>query len=123
MMHKPPLALDLDSYLARTTYAGSLRPSAEVLRELHLAHSTTIPFENLDILLGRPIRLDLASLQAKLVADRRGGYCFAHNMLFAAVLETLGFRVTRLAARVYMGQPSPTRPKTHMLLRVEAGGS
>jgi N-hydroxyarylamine O-acetyltransferase len=60
------------------------------LDAIHLAHATTIPFENLDILLGRPIRLDLVSLQDKLVRDRRGGYCFEHNTLLAAALEAVG---------------------------------
>jgi N-hydroxyarylamine O-acetyltransferase len=120
-------AVDLDAYLDRIGVAGGpgLAPTLATLQALHLGHSTSIPFENLDILLGRPIRLDLASLQAKLVVGRRGGYCFEHNQLFAAVLEVLGFPVTRLAARVYMGERSPgrpTRPKTHMLLRVEADG-
>jgi N-hydroxyarylamine O-acetyltransferase len=116
-------ALDLPAYLDRigVSRADSRAPTLDTLRALHLGHSTTIPFENLDVLLGRPIRLDLASLQAKLVEARRGGYCFEHNVLFAAVLEALGFPVTRLAARVYMGPPSPARPRTHMLLRVEVG--
>jgi hypothetical protein len=68
------VALDLDAYLERIGYDGPVEPTLEVLDAIHLAHATTIPFENLDILLGRPIRLDLASLQAKLVGERRGGY-------------------------------------------------
>src|SRR6516225_6723599 len=120
-MQSPALALDLDSYLARVQYAGVLRASAEVLRELHLAHATHIPFENLDILLGRPIRLDLESLQAKLVHGKRGGYCFEQNLLFAAVLERLGFSVTCLAARVRLGT-TRLLPRTHMLLKVDVDG-
>jgi N-hydroxyarylamine O-acetyltransferase len=90
------------------------------LRALHFAHATAIPFENLDILLGRAIRLDLDTLQAKLVGARRGGYCFEQNALFAAVLDAFGFRVTRLCARVRMGRPAlPAPPRTHMVLRVE----
>src|SRR6516164_7620350 len=92
--------LDLPAYLDRVEYTGPCAPTTAVLQALHLAHVTHIPFENLDIQLGRPIRLDLESLQAKLVRARRGGYCFEHNTLFAAVLERLGFGVTRLAARV-----------------------
>jgi N-hydroxyarylamine O-acetyltransferase len=82
---------------------------------------TRIPFENLDILLGLPIRLDLESLQRKLVQARRGGYCFEHNTLFAAALEQIGFGVTRLAARVRFGTRGVTA-RTHMTLRVEADG-
>lgn len=80
-----------------------------------------IPYENLDILLGRGVELDLEVLQAKLLGGRRGGYCFEHNLLFAALLERLGFEVTRLAARVVMAG-GPPRPRTHMLMRVGADG-
>jgi N-hydroxyarylamine O-acetyltransferase len=107
----------LQRYLGRIGYAGALDPTPEVLRELHLAHATRIPFENLDILLGRPIHLDLASLQRKLVDGRRGGYCFEHNLLFAAALRTLGFRLTPLAARVRY-RATAVLPRTHMLLLV-----
>jgi N-hydroxyarylamine O-acetyltransferase len=110
--------LDLDAYLARIGYDGAREPTHSVLDALHVAHRTRIAFENLDIFLGRPIRLDLESLQAKLVHGKRGGYCYEQNTLFAAALERLGFRVTRLAARVRRGT---TRflPRTHMLLRVD----
>jgi N-hydroxyarylamine O-acetyltransferase len=113
--------VDLDAYIARINYTGDLGPTLETLQGLHLAHATSIPFENLDVLLGRPIALDLDSLQAKLVAGGRGGYCFEHNLLFAAVLESLGFQVTRLAARVLMGA-AKLRPRTHMLLSVDIEG-
>jgi N-hydroxyarylamine O-acetyltransferase len=109
------LPLDLDAYFNRIGYSGDRQPTLDVLNALHLAHATHIPFENLDILLGRPIRLDLASLQAKLVAGHRGGYCFEHNLLFRAILEALGFAVKPLAARVRLGHPT-VRARTHMLL-------
>jgi N-hydroxyarylamine O-acetyltransferase len=117
----PPL-LDLAAYLRRIGYAGSLEPTRTTLDALHAAHATSIPFENLDILLGRPIRLDLESVQAKLVAGRRGGYCFEQNALFAAVLEQLGFAVTRLAARVRF-RTDRILGRTHMTLRVDVGGA
>ncbi|HET7032061.1 MAG TPA: arylamine N-acetyltransferase [Casimicrobiaceae bacterium] len=120
-MPEPDSTVDLAAYIERIAYAGDLAPSRATLDALHLAHATHIPFENLDILLGRPIRLDLASLQAKLVRGGRGGYCFEQNRLFAAVLETLGFEVTPLAARVRFGT-SAVRPRTHMLLRVDIDG-
>lgn len=110
--------LDLEAYLARIGCAPPLAPDLEALRRLHQAHVGAIPFENLDVLLGRPIPLDLASLEAKLVAARRGGYCFEQNTLFAGVLEALGFVLTRLAARVRQGATA-VRPRTHMLLRVD----
>lgn len=79
--------IDIDAYFKRIGYSGSREATAGTLHALHLAHVTSIPFENLDILLGRPIRLDIPSLQQKLVTGRRGGYCFEQNMFFAAVLE------------------------------------
>jgi N-hydroxyarylamine O-acetyltransferase len=114
--------MELDAYLARIGYAGDLRPGPDTLRGLHLAHATHIPFENLDILLGRPILLDAESLEKKLVRGRRGGYCFEQNILFASVLEHLGFSVTRLAARVRLGA-GRLLPRTHMLLKVDIAGT
>ena len=114
-------SLDLNAYFQRIAYAGDRTPSKATLDALHLAHATHIPFENLDILLGRPIRLDLASLQAKLVVGRRGGYCFEQNRLFGAALEALGFAVTPLAARVRFGT-SAVLPRTHMMLLIDVDG-
>jgi N-hydroxyarylamine O-acetyltransferase len=121
MPDDPAPSLDLDAYCRRLDASGARQPTLAVLQRLHLAHATHIPFENLDILLGRPIRIDLASIQAKLVHGGRGGYCFEHNTLFAAVLEQIGFRVTRLAARVRLGT-ARLLPRTHMLLTVEVEG-
>lgn len=109
--------IDIDAYLDRIGYSGDRTPTPEVLKCLQFNHLTRIPFENLDIHLGRPIRLDLASLQVKLVDNRRGGYCFEQNTLFAAVLEQLGFEVTRLSGRVRLGTDR-ILPRTHMLLNV-----
>jgi len=114
----PAAALDTAAYLGRIGVGAPAAPTPAALALLHEAHCTAVPFENLDILLGQPIRLDLASLQAKLVAGRRGGYCFEQNTLFQAALEALGFRVTPLAARVRAGATG-VRPRTHMLLRVD----
>ncbi|MFC4062519.1 arylamine N-acetyltransferase [Planomonospora corallina] len=114
--------LDLDAYLRRIGRPVPAAPTVESLRELHRAHVTAIPFENLDVLLDRGVRLDIGSIQAKLVESRRGGYCYEHNLLFAAVLERLGYRVTRLLARVGpLGERR--RPRTHAMLLAEAGGT
>lgn len=113
--------MDLTAYAARIDYTGGFAPAVDTLRAVHLAHATHIPFENLDILLGRPILLDEESLWRKLVLGRRGGYCFEQNALFASVLEASGFRVRRLSARVRMGG-SGVRSRTHMLLLAEAAG-
>jgi N-hydroxyarylamine O-acetyltransferase len=113
--------LDLDAYLRRVGHDGPLAPTLDVLRALHLRHPMAIPFENLDTFLHRRVPLDLPSVQAKLVAGRRGGYCFEQNLLFRAVLRAIGFRVSALAARVVWGQPpDAVTPRTHMLLRVVA---
>ncbi len=111
-------AVDVDAYLARTGARRPLVPGLDALVSLHRAHCAAIPFENLDILLGRAIELELEALQAKLVRARRGGYCFEHNTLFQSVLQALGFQVTPLAARVRAGTTS-TRARTHMLLKVD----
>ena len=123
MIHIDPPApeFDLPADLRRIGHAGAREPTLDVLREVHLAHATHIPFENLDILLRRPIRLDLASLQAKLVAGGRGGYCFEQNQLFAIALRALGFSVQALVARVRLGVRQ-VLPRTHMLLLVGIGG-
>jgi N-hydroxyarylamine O-acetyltransferase len=109
---------NLDAYLARVNYRGRRCANAGVLSDLHEAHAASIPFENIDVLLRRPVRLDSDSLQAKLVAARRGGYCFEQNELFAQALEALGFKVVRLGARVRYGTTA-IRPRTHMVLRVD----
>jgi N-hydroxyarylamine O-acetyltransferase len=113
--------VDIPAYLQRIGYDGDLSPEPSLLEAIHLAHATRIPFENLDILLGRAIRVDLKSIQGKLVYGHRGGYCFEHNLLLAAVLEALGFHVTKLAARVRIGS-ARIRARTHMLLMVDLEG-
>lgn len=113
--------VDLDAYLDRVDYTGKVQASTQTLCALHLAHATHVPFENLDVLSKRPIRLDVGSLQAKLVAARRGGYCFEQNLLFAAVLRAFGFAVAPLAARVRL-RTTRILPRTHMLLLVENDG-
>jgi N-hydroxyarylamine O-acetyltransferase len=108
---------DLSAYLDRIGAAPPAAASLAALQALQRAHLAAIPFENLDILLGRSIRLDLGSLHAKLVAGGRGGYCFEQNTLFQAALQALGFAVRPLAARVRVGG-GPVRPRTHMLIHV-----
>lgn len=97
-------SLDLDAYLTRIGHPRPNDRSVETLRSLQRAHLDTIPFENLDVVIGAPIRLDLASLQDKLVGRRRGGYCHEHNTLFATVLDRLGFDVRGRSARMLMGK-------------------
>ena len=120
-----PDAFDLDAYFARIGYGGPANADLATLSALHAAHVAAIPFESLDPLVGRPVKLDLASLQAKMVRSRRGGYCFEQNHLFRGALETIGFAVDGLAARVaWMSPPgAPLGPRLHMLLKVEVGGA
>jgi len=114
--------IDLEGYLRRIGFAAEPRPDLASLEALHVAHMSAIPFENVDVRLGRPIRLDLDSLQDKLVARRRGGYCFEQNTLFAAVLRQIGFEVHTLEARVRPRGATSTLPRTHMTLRVDIDG-
>ena len=92
--------MDTQAYLGRIHYSGELTPTAATLRELHRAHLLEVPFENLDIHLGRPITLDQEPLFDKIVTHRRGGFCYELNGLFALLLRGLGFEVTLLAAGV-----------------------
>jgi N-hydroxyarylamine O-acetyltransferase len=119
-----PSAFDLDAYLDRIGYRGSRAATLDTLQAIHALHPAAIPFENLNPLLGWPVALDVDSLQAKMVADRRGGWCFEQNTLFRYALEALGFSVASLAARVLWNTApdSPVGPRSHMLLLVDLGG-
>ena len=112
-------AIDLTAYLERVGYAGPREPTLGGIAGIVAAHATAIPFENIDPLLGRGVRLDTGSLVAKLVDAGRGGYCFEHNTLLLHALRALGFQVEGLAARVLWGRPeSDPTARSHMLLRV-----
>ena len=111
---------DLAAYFARIGYAGPVEPTLPVLQALVGRQSAAIAFENLDPIAGRPPALDLASLQTKMIAGRRGGYCFEHNTLLKAALDTVGFRTVGLIARVCRRlPPGMVLPRTHMVLRVD----
>jgi N-hydroxyarylamine O-acetyltransferase len=111
--------MKLAAYLQRIDYTGPLDPTAETLRALHQAHLLTVPFENLDIQLGRPIVLDEAVLFRKIVEQRRGGFCYELNGLFAALLQELGFDVTLLSARVAREDGSFGPEFDHLTLLVQ----
>jgi N-hydroxyarylamine O-acetyltransferase len=114
-----PAPIDLDAYFARIGYAGPATATLETLHALSALHTAAIPFENLDVLRGLPIRLDPASLQQKLVRDRRGGYCFEQNNLLLLVLRTLGYQVALVGARVRWQIARDVTPaRTHLFLRV-----
>lgn len=110
--------MDIDAYLERIGYRGPLDPTAETLRRLHLAHLLAVPFENLSIHAGEPVVLDDQALFEKIVARRRGGFCYELNGLFAALLRELGFDVRMLSAAV-MGRAGEFGPEfDHMALLV-----
>lgn len=111
--------MDLSRYFERIGWTGSREPTRETLAGVLAAHMRAIPFENLDVLLRRPPRLDLPALEAKLVTARRGGYCYEHATLLAAVLTDLGFDVSLHSARVVMFVPRSEAPRTHMFLSVD----
>lgn len=118
-----PESPDLDAYFTCIGYAGPRRPTLSVLNAITHAHACSIPFENLDVLLGRPIRLDIDSIFNKLVHARRGGYCFEQNGLLLHVLSAVGFRVAPISARVRLQRPRDfVPPRTHAFLRVEIEG-
>jgi N-hydroxyarylamine O-acetyltransferase len=112
---------DFDAYAERIGYRGTSAPSTDTLEGIVLAHGLRIPFENLDIHLGKGIDLDPAAVFDKLVVRRRGGYCFEQNGLLLTMLRSIGFTVRPLAARVLWGRPASDRPRTHMLLQLEIG--
>jgi N-hydroxyarylamine O-acetyltransferase len=123
--------LDLDAYLERIGLDG--RPS---IAQVHRAHLTSIPFENLDPHQGLPVSLEVEDLERKLVTERRGGYCFEQNLLLKAALEALGAEVDMFLARMRLpklgdtraspfrpAKPGVVRPRSHLLLRVSENGA
>ncbi|MCI0413001.1 arylamine N-acetyltransferase [bacterium] len=109
--------MNITTYFQRINWSGPAIADLETLQKIHLHHATHIPFENLDIQLGKNISLELESLERKMVQNNRGGYCFEQNTLFQAVLTEIGFNVIACEARVRMGRSIVT-PRTHMLLIV-----
>src|SRR3954454_5549364 len=109
--------LDIGKYFERIGWGGPSAPTTPgyaTLAGILAAHMAAIPFENLDVLLGRGIRIDFEGLQNKLVTARRGGYCYEHSTVLAAVLEQMGFQPVRHLARVVMLAPRTVAPRGHM---------
>jgi len=112
------MMVNVAAYLDRIGYAGPTEPTAETLRALHRAHMLAVPFENLDIHIGRPILCDEAGFLHKIIDERRGGFCYELNGAFAALLRALGFRVTLLSARVSRADGGESPEFDHMALHV-----
>jgi N-hydroxyarylamine O-acetyltransferase len=115
-------ARDADAYLARIGYTGGRAATIDTLRALHRAHLHTVPFENLDVHLGRPIVLHRAALFRKIVGERRGGFCYELNGLFADLLTFLGFEVSLLSAHVAHETGGFGPAFDHLALLVTADG-
>jgi N-hydroxyarylamine O-acetyltransferase len=113
------LNIDVETYLQRIRYIEEVRPTEATLRSLHRAHLFTVPFENLDIHLGRKIVCDEARILHKIVNEHRGGFCYELNGAFAALLRTLGFRVMLLSGRVAREDGSYGPEFDHLTLRVD----
>lgn len=111
--------IDLDPYFRRIGFTGPSTASLDTLRGIQLCHARSIPFENLNPFVGWPVRLDIPSLEQKLIHEGRGGYCYEHNLLLSHALRTLGFEVMWLGARVLLNlQGGVVGGRTHMVLLV-----
>lgn len=112
------MTIDVGAYLARIGYDGSREPTAETLRELHMRHLLSVPFENLDIHWKRPIVVDVGRFLHKILDERRGGFCYELNGAFGALLRELGFDVQMLSARVMSADGNFGPEFDHMALLV-----
>jgi N-hydroxyarylamine O-acetyltransferase len=115
--------LDAAAYLARIGHTGPVAPDRATLFALHRAHMRTVPFENLDIHLGRTLGLDLEATFAKVVGRRRGGWCYELNGLFAWLLSELGFAVELHGAQVLLSDQPSESELIHLTLRVDCEGT
>ncbi len=115
--------VNLNAYFERIGFSGSIAPNLATLEMLHALHPAAIPFENISPLIGDSVPLDQPSLERKLLSEKRGGYCFEHNLMFKRILEDLDYSVRPLLARVLWTSPERiNEPPSHLLLRVEVNG-
>ncbi|MBU7582138.1 MAG: arylamine N-acetyltransferase [Nostoc sp. TH1S01] len=122
-MEQSSETIDLNAYFQRIGYKGDRTATLKTLQAIHLCHTKSIAFKNLNSLLKQPVSLNLKSLEKKLIYEGRGGYCFEQNLLLRSVLLTLGFQVKNLAARVLWNIPEGRiMPRTHMLLCLDIDG-
>ncbi len=113
----------LQPYLDRISYAGDTAPTTEVLAGLLAHHVQSVPFENLDVLLGQRLTMDIAAAYNKIVHNNRGGWCYEQNGLFGWALAEIGFEVTRVAADVMRAERGDVAEANHLCLLVRAAGS
>jgi arylamine N-acetyltransferase len=114
--------MDVALYLARIGLAERPPATLEGLRLLQRAHTQSVPFENLDVVLRRPLSLAPAALFDKVVVRRRGGYCFELNSLYGLLLAELGFAAVPHLARVWLRDPPEPPPRTHLTHSVTLDG-
>jgi N-hydroxyarylamine O-acetyltransferase len=114
--------MDLAAYLARIGFEGEPRPDLATLRELHRRHLLAIPYENLDVQLGRAVSRDPTAAFDKLVTRRRGGWCYEMNGLLGAALDEVGFKVARLAGGVHRMIRGDEMVGNHLVLLVDIEG-
>jgi N-hydroxyarylamine O-acetyltransferase len=113
--------MDITSYLNRITYQGKPQPNMDTLFKLHRLHVMNVPFENLDIHLGREIKIDCSYVYNKVVVESRGGFCYELNYLFNWLLKALGYTCEIISARIYNAQGQPGPLYDHMCLLVDLG--
>jgi N-hydroxyarylamine O-acetyltransferase len=118
-----PAKVSLNAYFERIGFSGSIAPTLATLEQLHALHPASIPFENLDSLIGLAPVLDQPSLERKMLAQRRGGFCFEQNLMFMRVLQDLDYTVRPILTRVVWSDPRAVDgPPTHLALLVEING-
>lgn len=114
--------MNIENYLSRIKYHGSLDPTLQVLSLLQENHLLNIPFENLDIHCGVTIELDIDKIYSKIILHQRGGFCYELNGLFYELLVELGFNVKRISARVFDGPNSYGPEYDHLAIIADIEG-
>lgn len=111
--------MEIEAYLQRIAYSGPMRKDLATLTALHHAHLHAIPYENLDVQLGRPVTIERSAIFDKLVTRKRGGWCYEMNGLFGWALAELGFKVTRSAGAVMRQERGDDAIGNHLVLKVD----
>jgi N-hydroxyarylamine O-acetyltransferase len=112
--------MQLQSYLERIGYRGPIRPTLATLVAIQKAHVCSVPFENIDVQLGRAVTIEPAAAYEKIVVNGRGGWCYEQNGLFGWALAEIGFDVTRLAASVMRQHRGDVSDSNHLCLLVKS---
>lgn len=121
-MEEVVMETQITAYLDRIGFKGAAEPTPDTLSRLQYAHLHHVPYENLDILNGVPLSLEISQLFDKIVTRRRGGFCFELNALFGWLLEELGFHVTHFFGRFWRDEAVVPSKRRHHILQVELDG-